>query len=71
MGDYRDFEAAALKNPEFYELNDQLNFLKMYENILTLIYSLHSNLATTDIKQRCFGVDGFIDENMMNLSKYV
>ena len=50
MGDYRDFEAAALKNPEFYELNDQLNFLKMYENILTLIYSLHSNLAVTDTK---------------------
>ena len=45
--------------------------MKMYKNILTLIYSLHSNLATTDIKQRCFGVDGFIDENMMNLSKYV
>ena len=46
MGDYRDSEAAALKNPEFYELNDQLNFLKMYENILTLIYSLNSNLTT-------------------------
>ena len=45
--------------------------MKMYKNILTLIYSLHSNLAMTDIKKRCFGVDGFIDENMMYLRKYV
>ena len=45
--------------------------MKIDKNILTLIYSLHSNLAMTDIKKRCFGVDGFINENMMNLSKYV
>ena len=50
MGDYRDFEAAALKTPEFYELNDQLHFLKMYDNILTLIYSLHSNPGMPDTK---------------------
>ena len=33
-----------------FELNDQVHFMKMYKNILTLIYSLHSNLAMTDIK---------------------
>ena len=44
--------------------------MKMYNNILTLILP---PFKSGDDRYRItlYGVDGFIDENMMNLIKYV